>query len=62
MEIRFCFSAYGILTICALAMILTFLSVETGHTEWASSFFNLAALIALLFIFYMFVKMIFKKK
>lgn len=58
MAIKFSFFAYGILAICALALFLAFSSSQTGQEDWAGSFFNLATLIVVLFIFYMFVKLL----
>jgi len=58
MGIKFSFSAYGILAICALALVLAFSLSQTGQENWASNFFNFATLIAVLFIIYMFVKLL----
>ena len=58
MAIKFSFFAYGILAICALALVLAFSSSQTGKENWASNFFYLATLIAILFIFYMFLKLL----
>jgi hypothetical protein len=54
---KFSFFAYGILAICALALVLAFSSSQTGNDQWATNFFDLAVLISVLFIAYMFVKM-----
>lgn len=58
MRVKFSFFAYGILAICALALVLAFSSAQTGQEGWADNFFNLATLIAVLFIFYMFAKLL----
>lgn len=57
MAIKFSFFAYGILAICALALVLAFSSSQTGHEGWAQNFYYLAIFIVVLFIFYMFVKL-----
>lgn len=58
MAIKFSFVAYGILAICALALVLAFSSSQTGNMEWASNFYDLAILIVVLFVLYMFVKLL----
>lgn len=58
MGVKFSFFAYGILAVCALALVLAFSSAQTGLEDWAGNFFKLATLIAVLFIFYMFVKLL----
>jgi hypothetical protein len=58
MGIKFSFFAYGILAIAALALLLAFSSSQIGQFDWASNFFNLAVLIVVLFILYMFVKLL----
>jgi len=58
MGVKFSFFAYGILAICALALILAFASSQIGLENWAGNFFYLAVLIVVLFIFYMFVKLL----
>jgi len=58
MGIKFSFFAYGILAICALSLVLAFSSSQTGYEDWATNFYNLAVLIAVLFIIYMFVKIL----
>ena len=60
MAIKFSFFAYGILAVCALALVLAFTSSETGQTGLSSSFFNLAVLIIVVFFIYMFVR-VFKR-
>jgi hypothetical protein len=57
MGVKFSFWAYGILAICALALILAFSSSQTGNLTWATNFYNLAILIVVLFILYMFLKL-----
>jgi hypothetical protein len=57
MAIKFSFVAYGILAICALALVLSFASSQGGNSLWADNFFYLAVLIVVLFILYMFTKM-----
>jgi hypothetical protein len=58
MGVKFSFFAYGILAICALALILAFSSSQIGLEGWAQNFYNLAVLIVVLFILYMFVKLL----
>lgn len=58
MAVKFSFFAYGILAICALALVLSFSAAQTGIEDWANNFFNLAVLIAAAFLFYMFVKLL----
>lgn len=58
MAIKFSFFAYGILAIAALALVLSFSSNQVGQGDWAGNFFGLATFIVVLFIFYMFVKML----
>jgi hypothetical protein len=58
MAIRFSFFAYGILAICALALVLAFTSSQAGNSTWASNFYDLAVLIVVLFILYMFAKLL----
>jgi len=58
MGIKFSFVAYGILAIAALALVLSFSSTQVGQSDWAGNFFSLATFIVVLFIVYMFVKML----
>jgi len=62
MGIKFSFFAYGILAICALALFLTFASIQIGQGGWASNFFDLAVIIAILFILYMFARLVMGKR
>jgi hypothetical protein len=58
MAIKFSFFAYGILAIAALALVLAFSSSQVGQSDWAGNFFGLATFIVVLFIVYMFIKML----
>jgi len=58
MGIRFSFVAYGILAVCALALVLAFSSAQIGEEDWAKNFFSLATFIVVLFIVYMFFKLL----
>jgi hypothetical protein len=55
--VKFSFFAYGILAICALALVLAFSSSQTGNLQWATNFYYLAVGIVALFILYMFTKL-----
>jgi hypothetical protein len=56
--LKFSFFAYGILAIAALALLFAYSSSQFGNGEWATNFFDLAVLIVVLFVLYMFVKLL----
>jgi hypothetical protein len=58
MLVKFSFWAYGILAIAALALILYVFASQIGLQDVSTNLYNLALLIVVAFIFYMFVKLL----
>jgi len=55
---KFTFRAFGILALCALSLFMVPTLLAMGHNQWASNYFNLGVIIALMFLVYIFAKLL----
>ena len=55
---KFSFWAFGILAICALGLFMVPTFLAMGQEGWASNYFSLSVFIAVMFLVYMFTKLL----